>query len=283
MFSFGISDFLLKKPSEEIGEIKTGFLIAVFSSIMILPLFIYLFINNYLRLPYYIYGLAGFASLMDVFAFLNFLKAMKIGELSIITPIVGAIPVVTVTYGFILLGERLSYIEGLAIVVLIIGILLVSTDLRKIKHIHTVAGIPNAFLSLFAWGTFLFLTDIIIDEISKNSSDFHGIAFVNVSETLFFLLFITILFVYNKNNIKTTIPNKTVMFRLLFIAFLFKFAWAALTTGFNYGLISIVSAVSSLSPAITVLLAQKFYHEKLVLNQKIGIMIILSGLILISL
>jgi len=58
--------------------------------------------------------------------------------------------------------------------------------------------------------------------------------------------------------------------------------WFAYIYGIGQDLVSIVTPISSLLPGVTVILALIFYKEKLVLNQKLGILGILVGVYLIS-
>jgi drug/metabolite transporter (DMT)-like permease len=75
---------------------------------------------------------------------------------------------------------------------------------------------------------------------------------------------------------------KTVIPYMVAAEIIYLVAWIGLTYGFAYGDSAIVTAVSSLFPAITILLALIFYKEKLVVNQYLGILLILAGLFMIS-
>ena len=61
-----------------------------------------------------------------------------------------------------------------------------------------------------------------------------------------------------------------------------NFGWFFYIYGISQDLVSVVTPISSLLPGVTVILALIFYKEKLVNNQKLGILGILAGVYLIS-
>jgi drug/metabolite transporter (DMT)-like permease len=59
-------------------------------------------------------------------------------------------------------------------------------------------------------------------------------------------------------------------------------AFTAFNFSLNTQLVSIVSPIVATAPAVTIVLAYFFLKERIVSNQKLGIIAILAGLILIS-
>ena len=82
---------------------------------------------------------------------------------------------------------------------------------------------------------------------------------------------------------KKDLKNKKIQLIFFICGIIYTIAWIIVNYSISAGFVSIVTPISSLSPAVIVILAVIFYKEKLVLNQKIGILTILSGLFLISL
>ena len=80
---------------------------------------------------------------------------------------------------------------------------------------------------------------------------------------------------------KKEIKDFKVLMLLMFI--LFNLAWFSYQFAIRFDLVSIVSPISSLNPALTVVLAVLILKEKLVMNQKMGIIAVLSGLVMLSL
>ena len=79
------------------------------------------------------------------------------------------------------------------------------------------------------------------------------------------------------------LKTKNVLLIILINFVLYTTAWVAISYGISQDLISIVTPVSSLYPAIVSILAVIFFKEKLVFNQKVGIVTVLTGIFLISL
>ena len=105
---------------------------------------------------------------------------------------------------------------------------------------------------------------------------FYSGVFIGFSSLIFSIL--------HKGQTKLRDLKKNNIFWFVLVAqLIYTVAWAVINYGVSVGNTALITTISSLYPAITVILALIFYKEKLVLNQKIGILIILIGLILISL
>jgi transporter family protein len=282
MFSYGVSDFLLKRPSEEIGEIRTMFYIYLLGSVLVLPIFFFFLKNGLPKLNLVDYGLMISLVFFDVFGFVNFLIGIRKGHLSLITPIVSSFAVVTVILSIIFLKETLSITQVIAIAVIIFGIIFTSTDLRRLSNLKTIKGVSNAILAFFFWGLLVFFSDITINRLVSTNGILFGIITLYLYTSVISVVLVLVMALFNREqNLK--IPNKNQVLRLIILVLIFKVGWGMLNYGFVVGKISIIAPVASLSPAVTVILAQIFYKEKLVTNQKLGILTILFGLVLISL
>lgn len=281
MLCWGIADFLQSIVVRKINTYKAMFINNVLGIIVTLPF--WFFINKSIHMNNLI--LLSIGGLIQVVAMYNFFQSMKIGEVSIVAPISATYPLVTLALLVFLLGQQISLFKILAILILIMGIILTSTDLRKIKHMHTVSGIKESIITLFCWGTYFFIMELI----AKNTLLF-GINFpATDAMTTFFYSNITMavpmLFfsMYKKGILqKKDYKLKKIMLIVIVNAIIYTTAWIVINYGFVNGITAIIAPISSLYPAITVLLAEYFYKEKLVINQKIGLVIIFIGLILIS-
>ena len=78
--------------------------------------------------PFVLIGLLGCAG------YLAFFKALNIGPLSIVSPIVSGYAVITVILAVVVLAERPSPLQILAIIVVFAGVGLTSTDLRSLRR-----------------------------------------------------------------------------------------------------------------------------------------------------
>jgi drug/metabolite transporter (DMT)-like permease len=81
---------------------------------------------------------------------------------------------------------------------------------------------------------------------------------------------------------KVSLPKKAI-FLLLAVAGLLDFsAYLAFNVSLSTQYVSVASAIVATAPAITIALAYFFLKERIVANQKLGIIAILVGLVLIS-
>ncbi|MBT3720099.1 EamA family transporter [archaeon] len=281
MFSWGIADFIQSKVVRQMGSYKTMYIGNIVWIIFVLPFAF--FISLKISITNLILLFVG--SVMQVFAIYNFYQSMKIGEVSIVTPISGSYSIITVLMLLLLLGQKLNLMTISAIFILIIGIILTSTDLKKIKHIHTVKGVKEAVIALLMWGSYFFFVEVVAKDITFflhfPATDgltvfFYSGVFIGFSSLIFSIL--------HKGQTKLRDLKKNNIFWFVLVAqLIYTVAWAVINYGVSVGNTALITTISSLYPAITVILALIFYKEKLVLNQKIGILIILIGLILISL
>ena len=285
MFIWGIAGFLMTIPVKKIGNLKTQFASNVLAYISLIPA-ISLYFNSIdiTLINFILLLIAGFCIVIGIYFYY---KGIEIGgDVSILSPIQGSFSVVTVVLSFIFLKEVLYFSKVVAIILILIGIVVTSTDLRKLKQFHSKKGVKYALIAMILLGLQFFILGIVSKDITlfgvHSDPLTHNNLFIFttlINPTLF------ILFAILKKQIPTVkdLQRKSVAPIILVTSIMFAIAWFVLNYGLSFGQVSLLVPVSSLNPAITVLLAANFYKEKLVLNQKLGILVVLLGLFLISL
>ena len=275
MLCWGIGDFLASILTKKIGTIKTMFVNNVFWLIISIPLAFYIYFNNLIKITWIDFFLICLSSFIDIFAVYNFLKSLEFGEVTIVSPISSAYSLITVILALLLLNETLSLLRLVSILIIIIGIILSSADLSKLKNLHTAKGVKQALIAMVLWGIYFFILGIV--KKSTDSINIFLFSFTTIA------IFFTIFAILKKGmtNYQELAKQKLV---LIFIIgnILFLLAWIVMSYALPKENISILTPLSSLYSAITVVLAAIFYKEKLVFNQKIGIVVILAGIVLIS-
>jgi drug/metabolite transporter (DMT)-like permease len=154
-FCFGTSDFLSKGLTARVGFYRTTvYTLATSGALVTVPL---LFLGVP-RLPSYS-GLAVLAliSVSTFAAFVFMYRGYQKGHLSVVSPIVNSFPIFSVLFAVFVLKIVLSYEELLALGGVILGILLVSTDLSALgssRGRSLTPGVSEAVLaaSFFAVG-----------------------------------------------------------------------------------------------------------------------------------
>lgn len=276
MLGWGIADFLSSKVVRKLGTFKSIYLNNIIWTLALIP-FVFFFdltINPINFIPILC------ATICQVIAMYYFYQSMKKGELSVVVPISASYSLVTVFFLMLFFSYELSALSIVAIFILVLGIILTSTDLKKIKHIHTVKGVKESIVALIGWGIFYVFFEVAAKDItffvrfpptSPMALFFHSGIIMGMAQLLFSS--------FNKGIVhKKDLKNNKSLLLMIICNLIYLITWVTLNFGIVGGNTALIAAVSSLYPAITVVLAMIFYKEKLVLNQWVGIFIIFLGL-----
>ncbi|MCC6224571.1 MAG: DMT family transporter [Thermoleophilia bacterium] len=112
-------------------------------------------------------------------SYLGFYRALAIGPISIVSPIVSGYAVVAVILAVLLLGERLGGGEVAAVLVVFGGVALASIDPRvlRVRERVQILGIALAVLTMFSIGAFVFGVSYYSDELGWLGPIFLGRVF----------------------------------------------------------------------------------------------------------
>jgi len=242
--------------------------------ILTIPVAVYLFSADRMSVTLPGFFIILTSSFLFTLAYYFFMRGFEIGSLSVVSPIGGAYSAVTVFLALVFLGESLSAMKLIAIVLMISGILFTSTDIAKIKNIRSQKGIKEALLAMIGFGVSMF----ILGFVSKQMDSLTLFVYVTFTQAPFFIMLSLL-----KGG---TLSRRDLNFKLSLILviqpIIVNFGWFFYIYGISQDLVSVVTPISSLLPGVTVILALIFYKEKLVNNQKLGILGILAGVYLIS-
>jgi bacterial/archaeal transporter family protein len=201
-------------------------------------------------------------------------KGMRIGNASIISPITSVYPVITIFLSLIFLKEPITAFQSFCIVLIIIGTVLISLNLKNILKSDarkTHLGIEFALISLVGWGLFFFFISILTTQVGW----FESMLLATIPQLAFFLLYGYI--TKDKFRISTnSLPKLSFMGFLAFLGFI------GYNLGVTYTYTSIVTPISAASIVIVVILAVLLLKEKLELYQILGILMVILGVVLIS-
>lgn len=269
MVSWGIIGILVAKISRAVGALAAGFSImlsALLLTIFIWPIFFS--IPNVINWKAFIMlGVLG----GGVYAL--YCRLLRTNKVSIIVPITSTWAFISAGLGIFFLHESVSLLKILSMVLVIFGIVALSINWSSArKKILSLFSFETALalLAALGWGLYFFF----LSPISKQTGWFLTTLLTRIFVTLtLFLLFLPQL--RRKAVFLKKIPWKV----LLSAAVLDVFAF----TGFNLALskyeVSFVSVIASASPLITVVLAAVLLKEKTIFIQKVGIALVLIGII----
>lgn len=288
MLCWGFADFFQAVLVKRLGTLKTIFIGNLIGMAVNTVFFIVFFaLGQSIVLTVKDIVIMAFACFIQALASYNFFKSLEIGEVSIVAPISGTFSLITVILAVMFLGETLSIVKIVSILLIVLGVVFVSTDFSKLKHLHTVKGVKEALLAVLFWGIYFFVLGLISKNYIVDGASYglkmQVAAAIFLFTNLFGALFMLLIVIFMKTKItKEDMKQKNTLLLFIVNLVLYTGAWVAVNIGIVSEFISILTPVSSLYPAVTILLAVIFFKDRLVINQKIGIFVILSGIFLIS-
>ncbi len=209
-------------------------------------------------------------------AYTTHYKALELGPVAVVSPIGAGYALVGVVLAMLILGERPTGLALIGAAVAVVGVALVSTDLKKLRQgiENRLPGLPWAVVAAISFGVAGFL----LGWISDRAGWIPGLWGSRVSQVVFYLP----LFVVFRRELSRV--------RLGFGLWIALLAGAGdilgvvmFSVGSERGLNSIVLAASAVFPLIAVTLSVIVFKERLVANQLVGVVLVVGGLLLLGL
>lgn len=272
LFSFGFSNFLSSRASKKMGALQSAFLFQFLGIpwlLLTIP-FVPIPANiNYL----YLITIGIFQTLVMCL----FFYALKIGDVSIISPIVCADVLVSVFLATILFHEPVTLPKIISMLVVLTGVILISTQIKVIKKLKSVSinrGVIPAIIATIGMGIFGYLCGVG----SRENGWFYTTFIIRITISLATLFIILI-----KHNTISRIFKDMSWKWITLSAFFDVIGFSA----FNYAIIhnelSYVSIIIAGAPFVTVVLARIFTDERLRFYQIAGLFMIVTGIVFIYL
>ena len=272
MIGYGLTDVLSSILTKKDSAIKLTFWYFLLSGIILAFMSVLLFgfpkISNSEAI------LLTITSFLSVFGLLAFFKSLKVGKLSIVAPISGSWSIITVLIGVLFLNEALSTLQILGVILIILGTILTSfklKDMLNLKLDKLVPGSGYAIMAMLIWGVFYAAVGIL----SKQLGWLYPIFIVTLGSAILLLIYSLI------KRVDLSFPTKLSGLLLLWVV-IGTIAFAFYGLGVNYGYISLVSPIAAAAPFIAVILSVLLFKEKLEINEVVGIIFIIIGLVAIA-
>ena len=214
--------------------------------------------------------MAGLSVLVLGF-YMSFYKALQLGPVSIVGPILAAHSVIIVLMSVALLGERLSGWQFASISVTIGGVVLLSVDVRSHGSGQKILGL-GIVLALFASVT-VGVWQFSIGVLSRDLGWFLPLYVSRV-----FLLSMLLPLAAWRRSWPWQSMTWPVGAAVVVVGVLESGALFAFSRGAEIGLISIVGAASTVYPIIPILGGFYLYRERLAPNQLAGLLVVVLGL-----
>ena len=212
---------------------------------------------------------------LGALSYLTFYKALEIGPISIVSPIVSAYAAVSVVLAVIVLGESLGPAQIAAVVVVMLGVMLASADLRQIHAIERrqALGLVLALVTVVAIGGLVFGNAYYAIELGWLVPIFLTRAY-----TTLFLLGLSL------RNRSWRLPARSpkVVALLTIIAVVDTGGYVAFNIGAERADTSIVSAASAPYALIPILGGVLFLRERPAPVQWLGVAAVIGGVVLLG-
>ena len=267
--SFGIADVFARESGRREGSFRAAFYMN-FTGALVLLIALALGADVPWQRVFSPLGLAGvLLGLLSAVGVLLFYRALVLGPLMVVTPIVGSSAVVTVALA-LLAGERPGTVQLVGMAITVSGVVMAAAtshaeqtaEAQPIKWLS--AGVAFALAAAVLFGSSLWLLDMVAAELGS----FTTILILRIVGSSVLMIFLLA---------RGTSPlvESVVSFKwLLPMALLDILATWSLTQGLQTGLTSVVSVIASLFAVVTVALGYVLYRERISRIQQVGVALV---------
>jgi len=213
---------------------------------------------------------------LGALSYLCFYRALEIGPISIVSPIVSAYAAATVVCAVVIGGERLGAGETAAILVVLLGVLFASSDLAQFRGRERVAllGILLALVTAVAIGAFVY-------GIAYFSSTYGWLVpiFLARGFATFFLLAVSL------RGGEWRFPDRSprLLATISLIAVVDTLGYVAFNFGVRHADTSVVATAAAPYSVVPIVLGVMLLHERPRWAHWAGIGLVIGGLILLGL
>ena len=271
MVGWGIYDFLGGVYSKQIGYFKSFFWSQLAGLISVLLLAFAITTN--LSAPVSVIILLPIAAILYSAGYLFFFKGFEIGNVSIVAATMNLWAVFTMLFAFVFMGQRLSTLQSLGVLMIISGVTLASLNWSEIKNqsFKLSLGVKETVLGAFFFGIFWNISEIISEQIGWLPTTL----LVKFGIIVFLLLFS---FLIKQELDLSKVATKTKIM-VLIMGSIEAGAVAIVNYGLTIGDAILITPIASALSIVTITLAIVFLKDKVTKLQGFGIIAAIAGII----
>ena len=271
MVGWGIYDFLGGVFAKQIGPFKSFFWSQLSGLISILLLALIFTIS--VDVSFLAIILLAISAIIYAIGYLLFFKGFEKGNVSIVAATMNLWVVFTMLFAFIFMGQRLSPIQTVGVLMIISGATLASLNWSEIrnKRFTLSAGVKETIIGAFFFGVFWNISEIITEEIGWLLTTL----FVKFGIILFLLIFCFLV----KREINLSGTTTQTKYMLVLMGIVEVSAVAFINYGLTIGNAILVTPIASALSVVTITLAIIFLKEKITKLQGFGIVMAITGII----
>lgn len=213
-------------------------------------------------------------AVIGVIPAITLFEGIRVGTASLVGTIGSAFAAIAVILSIIFLGDKINFSQTFSIIVIFVGLVLSSIDLKtlKAKQLFTDKGVPYGLISMVLWGIYFTFIRIPAREIGWLwPAYFSWCAFPLV------YVFMRIKKVKLEMLKGTKLFTNTILNALFSAAAIFAFNFAVAK-----GQTAIVAPISGLYPVLFAVLGYFVFKDRLKKQRILGIAVTLVGIVLLA-
>ena len=271
MFGWGIYDFFAGVYSKKIGPYKTFFwsqLAGLFFVFLLTSLF-----SIALNLSVLIVILLPIAALFYSAGYLFFMKGFEVGNISIVAAIMNLWAVFTMFFAFVFMGQRLSALQTVGVLLIISGATIASLNWSEIinKRFKLSIGVKETVAGAFFFGVFWNISEIISEKI--------GWLLTTLFVKMGIILFLLLLSLFIKRELSLAKAGVKTKLVIVLMGIIEAGAVAFVNYGLSIGDAILITPIASALSVVTILMAILFLKERVTKLQGLGIATAIAGII----
>ena len=271
---WGVSDVIGVSVTRRLGVLLTTLVFQITAVAVTTPYLV--FGESLSRLSLDHWGMLFGLSFLGTGVLVGFYKALQLGPLTVVAPVVSSYSVVVIPLAVVFVGDRLSWLQVVGAAVIVGGVALVSVNLRGVRSGGgwMGRGVPLALAITLGIGVYTYSVGVL----SKELGWFLPL-YVTQVFTLAILAPIAIVRI-RRPRLRQVGPA---LLGAVLVAIFGIGGFFAYTRGTEIGVLSLVAAASTSHPILPVLGGLLIYRERLAPVQIAGLVAVIGGLLALSL
>ena len=265
----GVADVISAGLTRSLGVLRTVFLLQLIGMVAMTALGLSSGQLGGLE-PRYWLIMAGLTLLVAGF-YLGFFKALQLGPIALVGPIVAAHSVVVALLAVVFLGESVSRWQVGAMALTVIGVAIASVDFRALRQGKTIIGlgVMLAIVVCVAAGFWQFA-------LAALSKQIGWFAPVYLTRLMMVAILLPVLMV--RRELPWRGLDRRLALAVVFVGVVESAALLAFTRGSQIGIVAIVAAASTAYPIVPIIGGIVWYGERLSAIQFGGLALVTLGL-----
>lgn len=271
MFGWGLYDFLGGVYAKQIGPFRSFFWsqLAGLASVVVLAVVL----ATPLDLPLLVLLLIPVAASLYSAGYLFFFRGLEIGNISIVAATMNLWAVFTMLFAFLFLGQRLSTTQTLAVLLILSGVTLASTDWTSVRKqgFRLSSGVRETVLGAFFFGVFWNISEVVSERVGW----LWTTLLVKIGIVLFLLLFSVLL----RRDLGLASAGARTKWMVGMMGVIEAAAVAAVNYGLAIGDAILITPIASALSIVTIGLAIVFLKDRVTRLQGLGMFLAVAGIV----